>query len=313
MAHVGPASGSAARFFMAGAGLRLVLAAIALAPAWPAASVAAPIEARDDAGRLVTLAAPARRAITLAPHATELVYAAGAGAYLAGSVKGSDFPPPARALPSIGDGVRPSIEAIAGLHPDLVIAWLPGAAQGLEPLLERSGVPVFYSHPERLAELPGEIEALGKLFGTQAQADVAAAGMRQRLAGLAARYGQRPPVRVFIQVSRSPLISLNGHSIVSDVLRLCGGVNVFADAPITAPQISAEALLAARPQAVLAGLDTPAEIAKETAAWRAQAGDPAHPPVFLAFDASALYRPGPRLLDVADTLCQALDKIRTGR
>jgi iron complex transport system substrate-binding protein/vitamin B12 transport system substrate-binding protein len=296
---------------MAGA-LPLIAAAVALASAWPSASMAAAvIEARDDAGRLVTLAAPARRAITLSPHATELVYAAGAGAYLAGSVKGSDYPPEARALPSIGDGVRPSIEAIAGLRPDLVIAWLPGAAQGLEPLLERSGVPVFYSHPERLAELPGALEALGRLFGTSAQADLAAAGMRQRLASLAARYGQRPPVRVFLQVSRVPLISLNGHSIVSDALRLCGGVNVFADAPVTAPQISAEALLAARPQAVVAGLDSPAEIAVETAAWRARASDPDHPPVFLAFDASALYRPGPRLIDVAEKLCASLDQVRT--
>jgi vitamin B12 transport system substrate-binding protein len=247
----------------------------------------------------------------LSPHATELVYAAGAGAYLVGTANGSNFPPAARALASIGDGVRPSIETIAALAPDLVIAWLPGAAQGIEPFLHRAGVAVFYSRPSTLADLPEEVAKLGALFGTSAKANATADGMRKRLAALSARYQERPPVRVFIQISRTPLISLNRQSIVNDAIRVCGGVNVFADAFGVAPRISQEAALASRPQVILTGIGSPADVAEETAAWRAQAADPAHPPVVLAFDPDVLYRPGPRLLDLTARLCEDLDTVRS--
>jgi vitamin B12 transport system substrate-binding protein len=272
----------------------------------------APIQTRDDLGNTVTLRAPARRAITLSPHATELVYAAGAGAYLVGTVDGSNYPAAARTVKSIGDGVRPSIETIASLAPDLVIAWLPGAAQGIEPLLHRAGVAMFYSRPKRLADLPGEVEKLGTLFGTSAQANVTAGLMRSRLAALSSHYENRTPVRVFIQISRTPLISLNRQSIVSDAVRVCGGVNVFANAFGVAPRISQEAALASRPQAILTGIGSAADVARETAAWRAQAADPAHPPVVLAFDPDILYRPGPRLVDLTSQLCEDLDRVRRG-
>jgi vitamin B12 transport system substrate-binding protein len=271
----------------------------------------AAIQTRDDLGRTVTLVHPARRAITLSPHATELVYAAGAGGYLVGTVNGSNFPPAASKVASIGDGVRPSIETIAALAPDLVIAWLPGAAQGIEPFLQRAGVAVFYSRPALLADVPDDIEKLGALFATSAQAHATAAAMRTRLAELTARYNERSPVRVFIQISRIPLISLNRQSIVSDAVRVCGGVNVFADAFGVAPRISPEAAVASRPQVILTGIPD-SEAAKEALAWRELAPDPTHPPVVLAFDPDVLYRPGPRLLDLTAKLCKDLDRVRAG-
>lgn len=271
-------------------------------------AAASPIEVTDDRGRVVTLPAPAHRAITLAPHATELVYAAGAAASLAGTVKGSNYPPAALALPSIGDGVRPSIETIAALKPDLVIAWLPGAAQGLEPFLQHHGIPIFYLAPRRLADLPDALQRLGQLFGTDAQAAPRASAMRAQLAALSARYAGRVPVRVLIQVNREPFFTLNGQSIVSDAVAQCGGVNIFADALPSAPQLSAEAVLTARPQAIVAGLADEADIAREREAWRAT--DPTHPPAFLAFDPDRLLRPGPRLLALTEELCEALDKVR---
>src|SRR5690606_30852468 len=95
--------------------------------ATPAPANPGPIALRDDQGRLVTLPSPARRAITAAPHATELVYAAGAGAYLVGTAQNSDYPAAALALPSIGTTLRPNLEIAASLQPDLLIAWQPAA------------------------------------------------------------------------------------------------------------------------------------------------------------------------------------------
>ncbi len=271
------------------------------------------ITVTDDQGRNITLARPARRVITLAPHATELVYAAGAGAAMAGTVKGSDFPEAARQLPSIGDGAQPNAERVAILQPDLVIAWLPGATDPLMPKLQALGVPVFYSDPRTLAAIPDEIETLGRLFGTEAAAAKEADSLRARLARLAERYQDRTPVRVFIQAGRDPLYTLNKRSIVNDAIRLCGGVNLFADATVTAPQVSLESVLGARPDAVVAGVSGIEDLRATAAAWTASRLPAALAGHVYGVDADILYRPGPRLIDATEALCQALDRARQSK
>lgn len=268
------------------------------------------IHTQDDKGRPVSLAAPARRAITLAPHATELVYAAGAGDYLAATIRGSDYPPAARQVPVIGDGTQPDAERVAAVRPDLLIAWQPTAAQPVVRVMDKLGVPVFYSDPLTLAAIPDAVERMGVLFGTQAQAQPAAAQLRARLAALAARYAGRRPVRVFIQAGLEPIYTLNDSSIVSDALRICGGVNVFGQAPIVAPQVSLEGVLAARPEAVLAGVSRPEDTARNLAAWQALGLPAARLGHVYGVDADALYRPGPRLIDAAEAICADLDRLR---
>lgn len=268
------------------------------------------IHTQDDKGRPVSMAAPARRAITLAPHATELVYAAGAGDYLAATIRGSDYPPAARQVLVIGDGTQPDAERVAAVRPDLLIAWQPTAAQPVVRVMDKLGVPVFYSDPLTLAAIPDAVERMGVLFGTQAQAQPAAAQLRERLAALAARYAGRRPVRVFIQAGLEPIYTLNDSSIVSDALRICGGVNVFGQAPIVAPQVSLEGVLAARPEAVLAGVSRPEDTARNLAAWQALGLPAARLGHVYGVDADALYRPGPRLIDAAEAICADLDRLR---
>lgn len=301
--------------------LFLPLSACAVAPA-PAPAPAAghgqsaqqvpalPPSASDDQGNTIILEQTAARALTLAPHATELVYAAGAGSKLAGTVKGSDFPPEARKLPSIGDGTQPDPERVAAMRPDLVVAWLPGAVEPLLPVLRDLKVPVFYSDPHTLADIPDTIDKLGVLFGTQSTAGPAAAKLREQLRKIEQRYAGRRPLRVFIQAGLDPLFTLNHTSIVNDAVRVCGGVNVFADAPVTAPQVSLEAVLAAKPDAVVAGVNGMGGLQATVTAWH-----DAQLPASLAghvygVDADVLYRPGPRMIAATESLCQALDKAR---
>ncbi|AOB33952.1 cobalamin ABC transporter substrate-binding protein [Bordetella sp. H567] len=275
--------------------------------AQPSVTASAGVSVQDDDGRAVTLRHPAVRAISLAPHATELVYAAGAGDRLVGVARGSDYPPQARALPSVGDGLVPDSERVAALRPDLVIGWLPAGAAPLLPVLRALDVPVYYSDPRTLRDIPDAVDRMGVLFGTQAVAAPAAAALRARIDALAARYAGRKPVRVFIQAGGDPLYTLNGSSIVSDALRLCGGINVFADAPVTAPQVTQEAVLAAQPDVIVASA---ASLQAITAAWRALRLPAALRGRVVGMDADALYRPGPRLIDAAETLCAALDRAR---
>lgn len=286
----------------------LFLALGAMLAAAPAAG--SPVQVQDDKGRAILLAAPARRAVTLAPHATELVYAAGAGGYVIATIHGSDYPPAARELPVIGDGTQPDPERVAAVRPDLLIAWQPAAAEPLTRVMDKLGVPVFYSDPLTLAAIPDAVERMGALFGTQAQAQPAAARLRARLASLTARYAGRRPVRVFIQAGLAPIYTLNDTSIVSDALRICGGVNIFGQAPVVAPQVTLESVLAARPEAVLAGVGAPEDTKKNLAAWQALGLPAARAGHVYGIDADALYRPGPRLIDAAEAICADLDRLR---
>ncbi|AVG41697.1 cobalamin-binding protein [Achromobacter insolitus] len=293
------------------AGLAVVLVAgLAANPAVAGPAAGTAVQVRDDQGRTVSLAAPARRAVTLAPHATELVYAAGAGDHVIATIRGSDYPPAARQLPVIGDGTQPDPERVAAVRPDLLIAWQPGAAAPLARLMDKLGVPVFYSDPLTLAAIPDAVERMGALFGTEAQARPAAQALRARLEALAARYAGRRPVRVFVQAGLDPIYTLNDSSIVSDALRVCGGVNVFGQAPVVAPQVSLESVLAARPEAVLAGISRPEDAARNLAAWQALGLPAARLGHVYGVDADALYRPGPRLIDAAEAICADLDRLR---
>jgi vitamin B12 transport system substrate-binding protein len=269
-----------------------------------------PLSVLDDQGHTVTLTHPAEHAVSLAPHVTELAYAAGAGGKLAGVARGSNYPPQARTLPSIGDGLEPDAERIAALRPDLVLAWQPSATAALLPTLRALDIPIYYSDPRTLREIPTAVERVGTLFGTSDVADPAAAALRARIDALARRYAGLKPVRVFVQAGREPLYTLNANSIVSDALKLCGGVNVFADAPVTAPQVSAEAVLAARPDAVVAGTAETASLEATVASWRALHLPAALTGHVIGIDADALYRPGPRLIAATETLCEDLDRAR---
>lgn len=273
----------------------------------------AAIEVKDGAGATVTLAQPARRIVTLAPHATEMVFAAGAGDHIVGASDYSDYPPAANAIPRIGGSHQIDTERLLALRPDLLVVWQGGNGERqLEPL-RRLGVPVYRSEPKRLDDIPDEVERLGKLTGTEASAQAAASAMRVRLAALAERNRGKAPVSVFYQVWDQPLYTLNGRQIVSDAIRLCGGINVFADLAALAPTVSVEAVLQKNPEVIVRGGEG-GDKAPGLAMWKRY-------PVLLATQRGNLYtvrsdlmtRAGPRMVDGAEALCGALEQARAKR
>ena len=277
----------------------------ALAPQTPAL-----IQVRDDAGNTVELPIPARRAIALTPHAVELAYEAGAGQYLAGAVMGSDYPPQARNLPQVGDGLRPDPERVAALRPDLLIAWQPSALRTLAPVLQSRKPAVYISDPRSLDDIPLTLERFGILFGTQQIARDRAQALRRRLDTLTERYAGKPPVRVFMQAGANPLYALGDPGIIGDALRRCGAVNVFADAGRAALQVSVESVLARQPEVIIAGASSDAEAAAFRQTWQSSGVAAARHGHLYTLDADALYRPTGRLVDAVETLCARIDAAR---
>ncbi len=255
----------------------------------------------DDYGNTVRLPAPARRIVSLAPHLTELVYAAGGGASLVGAVDYSDFPPAARALPRVGNDAHVNIEAVLALQPDLIVAWPnAGSTRAIDRLAELR-LAIFRSEPRELDDIATTIERLGVLTGSGAGATRAARAFRARRAELEKRYAARPTVRVFYQVWDRPLLTVNGSHVISKVIALCGGENVFAHLPVIAPEVDAEAVLRAQPDLILTS--------------NAQAKPPRwlRDGRFAVVPADLLQRHTPRLLDGAEQVCGALDRARAAR
>jgi iron complex transport system substrate-binding protein len=273
------------------------------------AGMAAAAPLADDRGRPLHLRAPASRIVTLAPGLTELAFAAGAGGKLVGVSAWSDYPEAARRLPQVGDSSRLDAERILLLGPDLLLGWLSGNPAGEIARLERLGLPVFAVEPARLADVPRVLRVIGALAGTEAEAERAAAAFEAEVSALRARYGARPRVSVFYEIWDEPLLTVNGEHIISDVIRLCGGRNVFADAPLLTPAVSPESLLAADPDVIIASVSSGAHAAarrlRKLPSLRAAAGGR----VFTV-PADFIQRATPRIIEGARQVCEALEHAR---
>ena len=289
--------------------LTMLVAALAAGTAYGAAAA---VTATDDAGNVVTLARPARRIVSLAPHATELLFAAGAGARVVGVVAHSDWPREARGLPGVGDANALDLERIVALAPDLVVAW-PYTMPSQLATLRARGATIFVSDPKSIAGIARDVDALGMLAGTTAVAGPAADALRARHGALAARYAGAAPINVFYEVWNDPLQTIGGRHLISEAITLCGGANVFAALTQPAPTISFEAVVAAAPEAIIAGSDDgrrPAWLDD----WQRWRDVPAvrYGNLFVA-DGDLMHRSGPRFVDGVEALCAMLNRARAHR
>ncbi|WP_300443467.1 cobalamin-binding protein [Zoogloea sp.] len=278
-----------------------------------AGSAQAAIDITDDTGQALHLAQPAKRIVSLAPHITEMLFAAGAGNQVVGAVQYSDYPDAAKKITRVGGYTSVDMEKVAALKPDLVVAWKSGNRGAHLDKLRALGIPVFINEPRRIDDVARSIAQLGKLAGTDSAGEAAAQAFRKRHAALAAKYSARPPVRIFYEAWNRPLMTINGEHLISDVIRLCGGDNVFAKLPMLAPTIDAEAVLAAMPEVIVAsgmGEGRPEWLDD----WRKWTKLPAVAQGNLFFiPPDQIQRHTPRILDGAERLCGQLDEARARR
>lgn len=271
----------------------------------------AAITVNDDDGKPVTLQKPAQRVVALAPHVTELLFAAGGAEKIVGAVSYSDYPEAAKQIPRVGDNRQVDMERLLSMKPDLLVVWRHGTSERQIDQLRQLGIPMFHSEPKKLDQIADNLEKMGKLLGTEAAANAAAKELRQKLAALRARYATRPPVRTFYQVWDKPLYTLNGEHIVSDALKVCGGQNIFADQKVTAPVVSVEAVLEADPEAVFATAEKDyggVNLWRPYKTLKATRQDN-----LFTIDGGMLNRAGPRMIAGTAVLCEKLEEARKHR
>ena len=264
----------------------------------------------DDGGKTISLPTTAKRIISLAPHTTELLFAAGAGKAVIGVSSYSDFPAEASRIASIGNSTQLDIERIVSLRPDLVIAWKSGNAARQIARLRELGIAVFESEPQTLEQIASSITRLAVLAGTEDIGNAAALAFRQQVASLSAQYQQRAPVSVFYQIWSQPLMTLNGSHLVSQVLHLCGGENIFSQLPQIAPTVSTEAVVRANPEIIFVS-DASTESIKR---WQQFTNLTAvRKNNIFSVNSTLMNRAGPRILGGAKQLCDNLEQARLHR
>ena len=264
------------------------------------------ITTMDDSGHRITLPAPARRIVSLAPHTTELLFAAGAGDAVVGVSSYSDYPAQASKLPSVGSSMQLDLEGIVALKPDLILAWSSGNNARQLQRLRELGFVVFDSEPRSFEGIARSLESLSLLAGTTLGIEAATA-LRQGVRKLSNAYAGRTKVSVFYQIWPSPMMTLNGSHIVSESLRLCGAENIFSALPQLAPTVSREAVVAANPEAIFISDEREQRFDSwlkfpEMRAVR-------HRNLFL-IDGTVMNRAGPRLLTATENLCKQIETAR---
>jgi iron complex transport system substrate-binding protein len=260
------------------------------------------------AGPSAQAAAPRPRIVSLAPHLTELVFAAGAGELLVGVVEYSDYPEAARSLPRVGDAWRVDMERLLVLEPDVVLTWASGTPDDIIERLEALGLTHREIATYRLADVSAALRTIGEIAGTTAIAASTALQFEREIEELRRGHADARPLSVFIQLDDQPVYTVNGRHIISEVVELCGGRNVFAGLPQLAPPVSLEAVIAADPEVIVSTDDT---ITDPLAMWRrwgrmraVRAG------TVYSLPADLMARPTPRLVAGTRATCEALDDAR---
>jgi len=196
------------------------------------------------------------------------------------------------------------------LQPDLVVAWKSGNSSSQVERLIQLGLPIYYSEPRRLEDIASNLQRLGQLAASKDSANAAAARFNARYRQLEARYSQARPVRVFYEIWHRPLMTVNGEHLISQVIKLCGGRNIFSDLATLAPTVNPEAVLSANPEAIIAS-GKAAQQPEWLDQWR-------NWPQIAAVKNRQLYiippdliqRQTPRVLEGAEQMCEQLEQTR---
>lgn len=262
----------------------------------------------DQTGRQVRVPDDPRRVVALAPSMTEIVFSLGQQDRLVGVTQYSTYPEAARDITRVGSYVRPDIERIVSLGPDLCLAIKEGNPIHAIRRIEAAGIPVYAVDPRDLQGIMTTFSEIGTLLKAEDEARVVVAGMQQRLDAVRQRVGEvaQPPA-VFFQVDASPIISAGHDTFTDELIRVAGGRNLAAVAK-GYPRYSWEDALRFQPEVVLvtsmSGGHSPEELLGQWRQW------PQVPAVrdgrVHVVDASIYDRPTARLFDGLEQLAELL-------
>jgi iron complex transport system substrate-binding protein len=267
-------------------------------------------EVRDDTGAVVRVPADNCRIVSLAPGTTAMLYAAGAGPCLVGTIAHSKEPAEAERIPVVGDAETLDFENLLALRPTVVVVAVDVVQRVRIDRIRALGIPVYEVHVTRLGQMPTSIRGLGVLAATQAAANREAGRLAGDLAAIADRYRGRAPVRVLYQIWDQPIYTIGGKHVINDALTLCGASNIFADLSTAAPAVTREAAVLRNPDLILVSAP-PAAADEWRAAWaRFPTLSAVRGGRVLPYTDERMDRMGPSVVEATAGLCELIDRAR---
>jgi ABC-type Fe3+-hydroxamate transport system substrate-binding protein len=257
----------------------------------------------DDFGQRVSLAAPPHRIVSLNPTTTELLFAIGAGDRLVGRSAWDVFPDSARLVPSVGDAIRPNVEAVLGAHPDFVVLYASQDNRPAYDALRDAGIATAAFKIDSIAQFARDTRLLGRLTGDSARAALTVDTLEATLRRVRAATAPLPHPSVFLHAWDKPIIAIGGGSFMSELIDIAGGRNIYADSPLPSLTVTLEDVVRRNPDVVLA---TPiaAPTLRASTTWRAlpavRAGR------VLVYDTSTFGRPSVSMGAAAVSLAELL-------
>gem|GEM_PF-42703 len=278
---------------------------------WVLAGASAPgaeVRVVDDWDRTLSLEGPARRVVPLYGAFSEMLFAMGAGEQVVARTRADHHPPGIRSLPSVGTHMRPNVEMVLGLKPDLVVQSASRRAATAEmDRLQHAGIPVAVFHPDDFPSIYSTIGRLGVLTGRSEEASAVVDGMRRRLDRVARKLASRSRrPRVFFEVRGQPLTAAGRGSVVDEIITAAGGENVVR-VERSMVRFDLEALL----------LEDPDYYIVQQGPMNRNPMEPSRRPHYsrlaavkegrvLWVDESIFSRPGPRCVEAVEKLASAL-------
>ena len=263
-------------------------------------------EITDDAGRRVSLPVLVNRVISLAPNLTEIVFAIGAGNRLVGRTSYCDFPDEARAVAEVGDTLHPSLERVIALQPQLVLISTASQLEVFTQQLQNQNIAVFVTDPHDLDGMFRTIDQVGRILGHTQQAELLIQKLRDRARAVEEAVKEKPPVRVFYQLSAEPLYTTGRDAFETDLIRRAGGISVTADVPGAWPRYSDESALASKPEAIILPTGGSMGAANSTLVEALRQSPAALAGRVYKINGDYLVRPGPRAVDGLEAMAKAL-------
>jgi ABC-type Fe3+-hydroxamate transport system substrate-binding protein len=256
---------------------------------------------RDDFGRVVTLAAPPTRIVSLNPAITELLFAIGAGGRVAGRSRYDEWPDSAKLVPSVGEGMRPNLEAVLRLHPDLVIIYASDADRPTVDRLAAAGVPAIALRDDHIRDFERVAMILGRIVGDTTRVRNVVDSVTATLDRVRRATAPLPRPTVFIHVWEKPLMTLGGGSFISELVTIAGARNIYDSLPVPSQSVAIEDVVRRNPDYILV---SPSERVNLLAAprWRSVAAVRAGR--VLAYDTNLVARPSVKLGEAAVSLAK---------
>jgi ABC-type Fe3+-hydroxamate transport system substrate-binding protein len=232
----------------------------------------------DEMGRTVVAPDHPHRVICLMPTVTDTVFALGAGDDVVGISDYTKYPAAALTKPSVGDLIKPSIETILSLHPDLVIGTQPKGPMEVTDQLERVGIPIFLVSPHGIAGIFHSVETIGMALNRTPQADALIHSLQKRVDAVRARTKGQPAPRVFMPIWYDPITTIGKNAFITEIIEAAGGRSVTDDLSTEWPQISMEVVLERAPDALLLvhGGKTTLQVLQDRPGWSSMTAIKAH-------------------------------------